>query len=133
MTKKNIGKIVKAYDKQSTTTLPAPKKADPFVNQQAQMVADGKIQANLICYPAPAPITNNDKLLRQAIYYVANDRPKDARKCLLAIDLGHAFHMNSFQAKCWVKEEAAVQKRHPQERNRYHGKPMPQEYQLIGV
>ena len=126
MAKNALGKIVKTVEI-GTVTMPKPKtKHDPFHNNAGV----GVLKNAKVYQPAP-PTTNDSKLLWQAIYYVANDRPKDARKCLLAISPQGNWHMNSWQAKCWVKEEAAIQRRHPQERERYDGKPMPEEFRLL--
>jgi len=123
---KNLGKIVKVLE---PDPIKRPglesKQPDPFNND-----APAELLKELPVLPAPAPITNDAKLLWQAIYYVANNKPKDARKCLLAISEAGSHYMNSFQAKCWVKEEAAIQRRHPEERNKYYNKPMPDSFKL---
>lgn len=63
-------------------------------------------------------------LIAQAVYYVANNDNKTARKILL--DLG----MTSYQAKTWVKAEQGVQRRNPEEKSKYFNKPMPKEFKL---
>jgi hypothetical protein len=119
-------KTEKAPQKISTKT----KQPDIWHNPIADEYANDP-NVNLICFQAPAPIDTPSRLLNQAVYYVANDNPKAARKCLLAINEFCIRNRTSWEAKCWVKEEAAVQRRHPEERAKYNGKPMPAEFELV--
>jgi hypothetical protein len=64
------------------------------------------------------------KMMCQAIYYVANNKNRNARECLKKIGF------SSFNAKGWVKEETLVQKRNPAEKNKYLNKIMPEEFQV---
>ena len=58
-------------------------------------------------------------------YYVANNKNKNARECLKKIGF------SSFNAKGWVKEETLVQKRNPDEKNKYLNKLMPDEFKVF--
>lgn len=107
-----------------------PKQADMFHNPVAEALKDDS-NVNLKVVQVE-PTDNLSRLLNQAIYYVANDNPKAARKCLLATNELQDNHItSSFEAKCWVKEEAAIQRRHPAERAKFNGKPMPSEFKLV--
>ena len=124
---KLIGKIVKqtGYEPKPQANQ-SPKKIDVWATQmdlQKQLTG----LDTLVC-PPPAPVTDETRLVNQAIYYIANDDIKSARRCLLATGV-----MDSWNAKCWCKEEQAVQRRNPEERLRYHGKPMPEEFVIQGV
>jgi hypothetical protein len=107
-----------------------PKQPDVWHNEEAEALKDNP-NVNLYCIDPPPPINNPQRLINQAIYYVANDNPKAARKCLLAINEYTDIRRSSWDAKCWVKEEAAIQKRHPEERDKFNGKPMPSEFELV--
>ena len=65
------------------------------------------------------------KMMCQAIYYVANNKNKNARECLKKIGF------SSFNAKGWVEEETLVQKRNPDEKNKYLNKLMPDEFKVF--
>ena len=122
---KKLGKIVKVSEPYKIK-LNTVKQVDLWHDSQAPLArAQGY---NLKCCPPPESFTTEGKLMNQAIYWVANDQPKLARRCLVAMPNPHS----SWSAKCWVKEETATQQRHPEERARYHGKPMPAEFQIEG-
>jgi hypothetical protein len=78
-------------------------------------------------FQVPADLEKNGipigKLLNQAIYYVANDKIKEARKCLISF-------MPSLNAKIFCKDEIALQKRRPEEKEKYFNKPMPEEFKI---
>ena len=122
---KKLGKIVKVSEPYKIK-LNTVKQVDIWHDSQAPLAQQAGIP--LLCCPPPESVTIHGKLINQAIYWIANDEPKKARRCLLAIPNPQS----SYSVKCWVKEEQAVQKRHPEERARYHGKPMPAEFQIEG-
>jgi hypothetical protein len=120
-------KTEKAPQKISTKT----QQPDIWHNAVADAAANDP-KVNLICFQAPPPIDTPSRLLNQAVYYVANDNPKAARKCILAInEYCTGWTRSSWDAKCWVKEEEAVQKRHPEERAKYNSKPMPAAFEIV--
>lgn len=82
---------------------------------------EGKVK-NIVVQPQTK--TFADKMIAQAIYFVANNEKRKARDCLKAIG------MSSFNAKGWIKEEQAVQKRNPEEKEKYFNKEMPTEFCL---
>jgi endonuclease III len=107
---------------------PIKQKNNPFEslltklsNQGIDFSANGLIE-NLV-YQPPSD-TFEQKMICQAIYYVANNEPRKARDCLKSIG------MSSFNAKGWIKEEQAVQKRNPSEKEKYFQKLMPNEFTL---
>lgn len=65
------------------------------------------------------------KLHNQAHYWIANDDYKKARTLLKSAGL------SSLQAKFYVKDEIILQKRNPEEREKYRNKPMPEEFKLL--
>lgn len=65
------------------------------------------------------------KLHNQAHYWIANDDYKKARTILKSAGL------SSLQAKFYVKDEIILQKRNPEEREKYRNKPMPEEFKLL--
>lgn len=131
---KHMGKIVKVLEPSKTKKPNQDKTPDVFHNELAKQIDDSNSNIKLVAVAPPKPVDNKARLLNQAIYYVANDKPKLARQCLLNIEnFWGTRNITSREAKFWVKEESAVQKRHPQERSRYHGKPMPEEFKLKEV
>ena len=90
-------------------------------NQNVDLSADGLVEN--IVYQPPSN-TFEQKMICQAIYYVANNEQRKARDCLKSIG------MSSFNAKGWIKEEQAVQKRNPSEKEKYFQKPMPNEFKV---
>lgn len=69
--------------------------------------------------------TQVGKLLNQAIYYIANNDLKSARKALQATGL-----YTRQSAKSWIKSEQILQRRHPNEVLKYLNKEMPEEIKI---
>ena len=121
----------------TTTTKNKRQKAisEPTVDINAEsLIQNGQVMDQLHKDPEvvltpyqPETGTVRGKLVGQAIYYVANDDTKSARKILISLGA------RSYHAKVWVKEEQAIQKRHPQEKAKYFNKSMPEEYKLINL
>ena len=64
------------------------------------------------------------KMINQAIYYIANNDVKSARNCLKSVG------MSGLKAKLFCKDEIQLQKRHPEEVEKYLGKPMPEDFKF---
>ena len=90
----------------------------------AELVESGSVKTVQI----PTDLVNNGipagKLINQAIYYVANDDVKSARSVL------KSGGYSGLQAKLFCKEEKQLQRRHPEEVEKYLGKPMPEDFKF---
>jgi len=124
MSNKNTGKIVRVFEPSKQKMPNTEKRPDHFQNKEVEQLVD-KAGMKTICLPPPAPITFENKMINQAIYYVANNDIKSARKVLISMGVP------SWEAKCFCKEEAKVQARNPEEKARYYNKPMPEEFKTL--
>ena len=90
----------------------------------AELVESGTVKTVQV----PTDLVNNGipagKLINQAIYYVANNDVKSARNVL------KSGGYSGLQAKLFCKDEIQLQKRHPEEVEKYLGNPMPEDFKF---
>jgi len=114
--------------KESKSTATPDQRENPFEspitklsNQGIDLSQIGTIKT--IVYQPPSE-TFEQKMICQAMYYVANNKNRKARDCLKSAG------MSSFNAKGWIKEEQAVQKRNPEEKKKYFNQTMPEQFKV---
>jgi len=123
MSNKNTGKIVKVLEHSKQKMPNTEKRLDIWEDKyMADLHKSGQKLPPVYQLPSDNFV---HKMINQAVYYVANNDIKSARKILISMGVP------SWDAKCFCKEEARVQARNPEERARYYNKPMPKEFKTI--
>lgn len=123
MSKKSFGKIVTVFETSKQKMPNTEKRPDPY---EDKFMADLHKSGQELPPVYQLPSTNfRNKMINQAVYYVANNDIKSARKVLISMGV------SSWDAKCFCKEEAKVQARNPEEKARYYNKPMPEEFKTL--